>query len=218
MAAERVGAHGSVAALDINAGMLQVARSLPSAAGPAIDWIEGSALDLPFTVAAFDVVLCQFGLQFFPDRPAALSEMARVLTPGGRLAVSVFSPIEHNPATNALAAALDRHLGPTASQAKRTEHALADTASLEALVAAAGFIDIVIETSRKTVGFPSVAEYVRIQLTGTPLASLLAGFDESHRTRLIEMLIEDVGAAVAGYVSEDEFAFPQEVHRLLARR
>ena len=71
-AAERVGGTGRVAALDINPGMLAVARSLPAAPGPAIAWHEGSVLALPFPDAAFDVVLCQIGLQFFPDRSAAL--------------------------------------------------------------------------------------------------------------------------------------------------
>jgi ubiquinone/menaquinone biosynthesis C-methylase UbiE len=65
---------GRVMGLDLNAGMLGVARTLPSEGAP-IDWIEGSALDLPFTPGNFHVVLCQQGLQFFPDRGQALREM-----------------------------------------------------------------------------------------------------------------------------------------------
>ena len=65
--------------------MLAVARSLPPVEGAAIEWIEASALDMPLPDAAFDIVLCQQGLQQFPDRPAALREMRRVLQPGGRL-------------------------------------------------------------------------------------------------------------------------------------
>ena len=63
--------------------MLAVARSLPAAPGAVIEWYEGSALALPFPEAAFDVVLCRLGLQFFPDRPTALWEMRRVLVPAG---------------------------------------------------------------------------------------------------------------------------------------
>ena len=102
----RAGGSGAVTGLDINPGMLGVARSLPAVAGAAsIEWQEGSVLGLPFPDAAFDVVLCQLGLQFFPDRPTALGEIRRVLAPGGRTGISVFGPIEHNPATHALAGA-----------------------------------------------------------------------------------------------------------------
>ena len=66
LAARRM-AEGLVAGLDLNRGMLAVARTLPSE-GAQIDWIEGSALDLPFPEGKFDLVLCQLGLQFFPDQ------------------------------------------------------------------------------------------------------------------------------------------------------
>ncbi|MCA1644703.1 MAG: class I SAM-dependent methyltransferase [Chloroflexi bacterium] len=183
VAAERVGSTGSVAALDINPGMLAVARSLPAATGASIEWHEGSALALPFADATFDVALCQLGLQFLPDRDAALREMRRVLVPDGRLVFNVFGPIEHNPATQALADALDRHVGPHASVAKRTEHALADTEELRTLVTGASFRGVVIHTTRKMVRFPSPADYVRIQLAATPLASVLALYDAASRAR-----------------------------------
>src|SRR5215470_6682796 len=79
LAARTMGA-GHVVGLDINAEMLAVARAQP--AGPApIEWREASALQLPFPDRAFDLVLCQLGLQFFPDRARALQEMLRVLVP-----------------------------------------------------------------------------------------------------------------------------------------
>lgn len=95
LAAERM-ASGRVVGLDFNNGMLAVARSLPTK-GASTDWIEGSALNLPFPDNSFDVALCQLGLQFFPDRPLALREMRRVLVPSGRIALSVFSAIERTP-------------------------------------------------------------------------------------------------------------------------
>jgi ubiquinone/menaquinone biosynthesis C-methylase UbiE len=216
VAAERVGSTGRVAALDINPGMLVVARSLPFATGASIDWYDGSALDLPFPDATFDIVFCQLGLQFFPDRPAALREIRRVLMPDGRLGLNVFGPIEHNPATHALANALDRRIGPDASVAKRTEHALADTDALRALIAGAGFRDVVLRTAVKMMRFPSPTDYVRIQLAATPLATMIAHYDTADRERLIGALIEDVGAALALYVGDDGLSFPQEVHVVLA--
>jgi ubiquinone/menaquinone biosynthesis C-methylase UbiE len=216
IAAERIGPTGRVAALDLNPGMLAVARSLPPVNGAVIDWHESSALALPFPDAVFDVVFCQLGLQFFPDRPQALQEMRRALAPDGRLALNVFGPIEHNPATLALSTALDRHIGSDASRAKRIEHALADTEQLRRLVADAGFPGIEIDTVSKLVRFPSPADYVRIQLAATPLASLVAQYDTASRERLIEALVEDVGAALMSYTKMKGLTFPQEVHCVLA--
>src|SRR5262249_17808710 len=67
LAARRVTPGGTVTGFDLNERMLAVARRLPLPPGLAIDWRQGSALDLPFVDRAFDVVLCQQGLQFFPD-------------------------------------------------------------------------------------------------------------------------------------------------------
>src|SRR5438105_15897251 len=72
LTAERVGTAGVIVGLDLNPGMIELARSLPALNGAAVDWRVGSALELPFAHATFDVVLCQQGLQFFPDRSAAL--------------------------------------------------------------------------------------------------------------------------------------------------
>ena len=105
--------------LDLNPGMLLVARSLPAPAGASIEWHEGTALALPFPEEAFDVVLCQLGLQFFPDRPAALQEIRRVLEPNGRVGLNVFGPIEHNPATTRS----PPHLTATFSPAHRSSSA-----------------------------------------------------------------------------------------------
>ena len=74
-----------VTGIDINEAMITAARK-----NPHIDWHLGSATELPFADGSFEVVLCQQGLQFFPDRAAAMSEMHRVLTPGGRLSLNVW--------------------------------------------------------------------------------------------------------------------------------
>src|SRR5215216_4533148 len=95
LAAECVGAGGKVVGLDLNPGMLAVARSVASPT--PIDWREDSAVALPFEAGAFDLVCCQQGLQFFPDRPAALRQMHRVLVPGGRLGLATWRPIQYSP-------------------------------------------------------------------------------------------------------------------------
>jgi ubiquinone/menaquinone biosynthesis C-methylase UbiE len=117
LAAKKMGS-GHVTGLDLNAGMLAVARDV-SGDGPLVNWMEGSALDLPFPSGHFDAVLCQLGLQFFPDQSKALREMRRVVRMSGRVALSVYSPIERTPGANAFVGALDDVLGPQASRIKR---------------------------------------------------------------------------------------------------
>lgn len=68
--------------------MLAAARSAAEGEGMSVEWREGSAVKLPLADDRFDVALCQQGLQFFPDRPAALSEMHRILASGRRLVLS----------------------------------------------------------------------------------------------------------------------------------
>jgi ubiquinone/menaquinone biosynthesis C-methylase UbiE len=77
LAADRVGPTGQVVGQDLNPGMLAVAFTLPAGETP-IAWVQASTDRLPFADGSFDVVACQLGLQYFPDRPAAVAELARV--------------------------------------------------------------------------------------------------------------------------------------------
>jgi SAM-dependent methyltransferase len=199
-------------ALDVNGGMLAVGRSLPPPAGASIEWYEGSAEALPFGDGEFEVVLCQLGLPFVSDRAAASREMRRVLAAAGRVGASVFTPILRNPAARALADALDRHLGEGASRAKRSEHSLSDDQELRELLEAAGFVGIRIETVMKNMRFPSVDEWVRIQFTATPLASLLDECDPSQREHILGLVGVDVREALGAFEQSDAFALPQEMH------
>lgn len=124
--AQHVGPTGKVIGLDLNGDMLAVARSLLELPGASIGWQEGNALALPFTDETFDVVLCQQGLQFFSDRPAALREMHRVLGHGGQVIRSVWGPLERNPGHAALVRALERHLDAAAASAMRSCFALGE--------------------------------------------------------------------------------------------
>ena len=216
LAAKRMGS-GRVTGLDLNAGMLGVARTLPSE-GAMTNWVEGSALDLPFPPGSFDLALCQLGLQFFPERGQALREMRRVLAGSGRIAVSVYSAIERTPGANAFVRALDEVLGTDSSRTKRGEHAFADPGELETLLTDAGFGAVDVQTVVQSITFPSVLDYVRFQLLATPMASLLT----EKRAKEREGIISAVAARTANFaisaVPEDgKFSFPQEGYVATAR-
>jgi SAM-dependent methyltransferase len=207
-----------VVGVDNNAAMLAVAREVPTPSGVQVAWLRASAQALPVRAAAFDVVFCEHGLPFIADRGAALVEMRRALRPGGRVAVCVFGPIEHNPGTNALADALDSVLGGGTARVKRIEHALADIAGLHSLISTAGFHDLSIGTETRLVHFPSVADYVQVQLTGTPLSRVIPAAEEPARDHLIDALIDNVTHELSRYIRDGALTFPQQVHAVLAYR
>jgi ubiquinone/menaquinone biosynthesis C-methylase UbiE len=204
--------HGHVTGLDLNKGMLAVARMQVSEGAP-IDWIEGSALDLPFPAGKFDLVLCQLGLQFFPDRGRALREMRRVLSPSGRVALSVYSPIERTPGANAFVLALDRVLGPNASKIKRGEHSFKAPAELRELIVKAGFTRVEVQTVVQQIAFPSVLDYVRFQLLATPMAALLSNRDEADRQAAIKTIaLETASFSDPAMLEGGGFSFRQEAY------
>ena len=150
------------------------------------------------------------------SRAAALQQMKRVLVTHGRLGLSVFSDIERTPAALALSEALDRRVGLDASRPKRSEHSLADKAELRGLVADAGFRNIRITTVVKQLQFPSAADWVRIQLSASPLAAVLNGLAPDRAELVSSAVIADVTSALASYRGEAGISVPQEAHVLLA--
>jgi len=210
LAAQRVGPSGIVVGLDLNPGMLAVARTL-SQQGAKIEWREGNVNAIPFAEATFDVTLCQQGLQFFPDRPAALREMRRVLVPRGRLALTVWRPMQYSPGFATLATALGRLIAPEAAAIMQGPFALGSADDLHALIAAAGFSDVVVQPASKALRFPSPEEFVRRYVAATPLASVVAKASDDARAALIT----EVSAALKSYVDHQELAFPIEANLAL---
>ena len=92
-ALRRVGATGSVVAVDPNEGMLAMAERL----APGLDIRRSVAEELPIDDDEIDCLTCQFALMFFADRARAIGEMARVLRPGGRAAVATWAAVEELP-------------------------------------------------------------------------------------------------------------------------
>jgi SAM-dependent methyltransferase len=203
VAAEIAGGGGAVTGLDRNPGMLAVAR----ANGPGIDWAEGLAEDLPFPDGAFERVLCQFGLMFFDDRKAALQQMARVLKPGGRMAVSVWDRVETSPGYARMVALIDRLFGPEPANALRAPFVLGDTGELGALAAEAGLTSAKIETQTGTARFDSIREWVRMDVRGWTLADMI---DDAQYEQLVAAAESELGE-FAGPDGRVAFAAPAHI-------
>jgi SAM-dependent methyltransferase len=209
IAAARVGPTGAVVGVDLNPGMLTVARSVVSTASRSagsLQWQEASADKPPFPDGSFDVVYCQLGLQFFADRAAALREMRRVLRAEGRLALMVWRGMHESPGFAVLAEALERHVGQTAATIMRAPFGLSN-------VRAAGFQGVVIQQRSGTVRFPPVERFVLSYDAGSPLAGPVSQANDAAR----EALITDVRNALGKYTSNIEAAFPIAAHLLSAR-
>ena len=196
-----------VVGLDLNPGMVEVAR----AADPSIEWLAADAVAMPLPDEAFDLVLCQQGVQYFSDRAHGLGEMRRVLAPGGRLAISAWRAAEHNPGWLRLVEALERHAGPEVGAIMRAPFALG-AEELRDLVA--DFRDVAVRIRIGAVRFPSARDLLFRQEVSSPLAGPLSALTDETR----EALCRDVADALRPHTDDEGVCFPMETHVVTATR
>lgn len=210
LAAEQVGPKGTVVGLDLNPGMLAVARSIRSS-GAAIEWREGNAESLPLQDGSFDAVVSSLGLQFVSDKASAVREMSRVLAPGGRVTIATIGPTP--PMFAILEQALARHVKPEAAGFVRAVFSLYESNELEALAHGAGFRDIEVRSEARTVPLPGPADFLWEYVHSTPLAAAVAQIDEAGRAALEG----DVVAGLRSFVKDGALIFDAEVVLTTAR-
>ena len=192
--APRLGADAHYVVTDLNQPMLDhaAARQGPDS---RIEWRQADALDLPFESASFDIVCCQFGAMFFPDRVAGYVEARRVLKQGGRFVFSVWDRIEENAfadeVTHAVGA-LFAHDPPRFLA--RTPHGYHDTALIRADLRRAGFVYIDIDTRRELSRASSARDAATAYCQGTPLRNEIEARDAS----LLQAATDRATEAIAG--------------------
>jgi len=184
-ARERQPGLGRTTGLDLNASMLAVARENSP---PEIELVEGSALSMPFEDGSFDVLTCQQGVQFFPDRTQAFAEFHRVLVDGGHAVVACWAEIEACPAYAAIAAAVREQM-PDALGAALNPFALPDAGELRGLFESAGFEDVEVDRVERNMSFTEPADFARSYLGGSALAITLEEKPEKERQALWEATV-----------------------------
>lgn len=167
-AAARVGEGGLVWGVDPNPGMLAVASRV---AGD-VRLRAGRAEALPFADQSFDRVVSQFALMFFEDPTAASREMARVLRPGGTVAVATWAAIEESPGYARMAELVEEVVGPDAAEALGAPFSVGTEERLRSALADS-FPEPSVTRLPGTASFPSIEAWVRTDVLGWTLRDLV---------------------------------------------
>jgi ubiquinone/menaquinone biosynthesis C-methylase UbiE len=200
-AKEHLGPKSVVVGVDSSPPMIAIA----SDRGPSVDWRVGSAENLPVgDTERFDAVLCQQGLQFFADKPAALREMKRVLAPSGRVGIACWRSADEMPMYRELQRVAERHLGEILDQ----RHSFGDPAALARALTSAGFLDVAVDTVARTIRFADASMWVHMNTTAligmSPVGPQL---DDEGRARLLDVIERESVAALAPFRDGDGVAF-----------
>lgn len=197
---------------DLNQPMLNYAASRQPP-DSRIKWRQADALALPFENATFDLVCCQFGAMFFPDRSAAYREAKRVLKPRGHYLFNVWDRIEENDfaddVTNALA-----KMFPSDSPRfmARTPHGYHDVALIRRELEDAGFSGVVIETRAEQ----SRASSPRIPAVAYCQGTLLRNEIEARDAGKLEAATDYAESAIAHRHGNGEVAAKIQAHVIKA--
>jgi ubiquinone/menaquinone biosynthesis C-methylase UbiE len=168
-----------IVATDLNAPMLDQAAK--QASGPRVHFEVADAQALPFKDATFDLVVCQFGVMFFPDKVRANSEARRVLRDGGRYLLVIWDRVEHNIATMVAGRAVgDLFPGDAVRFYERVPFRYHDIGEIERDLLAAGFTDIEYETVELRSRAASARDAAIALVQGTPVRSDIEQIDPSR--------------------------------------
>ncbi|RJT23899.1 methyltransferase domain-containing protein [Mesorhizobium waimense] len=201
VARERLGNADFVVGIDVSSDMLAIARAV----APDIDWREGNASALPLHDGEqFVVIVCQQGLQFFPDKAAAAAQMRRALAKGGRLAVTTWRSDDEIPFFRELRRVAERHLGAISDQ----RYSFGDAALLETLLREAGFNEVRSKVVSRTIRFEDDAPFLRLNamaLVGMSAAGKAMG--DHERKRVVEDIVSESAPVLQPYTDGSGIAF-----------
>jgi ubiquinone/menaquinone biosynthesis C-methylase UbiE len=198
---------------DLNQPMLDYAAGRQGM-DERIFWQQADALALPFDDAEFDVVCCQFGAMFFPDRVAGYAQARRVLKAGGHFAFSVWDRIEENVFADVVTQAVATVFPDDAPRfLARTPHGYHDTSRIRQDLAQAGFSHVQLETLERTSQAGSAREVATAYCHGTPLRNEIEARDAS----LLALATDRATEAIARRFGNGPVSGKIQAHVVVAR-
>ena len=202
----------SYSVTDLNQAMVDYAASRQPS-NSRIKWQQANAMELPFENASFDLVCCQFGAMFFPDRVAGYREARRVLKPGGHFLFNVWDRIEENIFAADVTQALAEFFPDDPPQfMARTPHGYHNTSQIRRELHEAGFAQVGIET-RAEQSHAASARIVAVgYCQGTPLRNEI----ESRAPGRLDAATNHVESAIAGKHGKGEISAKIQAHVIAA--
>jgi len=201
----------ALTATDLNDAMIDVARA--RIGSERVRWQTADALALPFADASFDVVACQFGIMFFPDKIAAAREVRRVLRRGGQFLFNVWGTIDENPIARMTFDAVAPFFPTGAPSFYKVPFSYNDRTQIAADLRAAGLDEIAVDTLDLT-GSAASAEDAAIGLVqGSPLSQAV----REHGTAPLDEVTRTVAAAIAQRLGATDLQVAMRAHVFAAR-
>lgn len=208
VAYQQVGETGSVTGLDVNAGMLSVAKRKNA----DIDWQLGNVESMPFEDDTFDVIVSQYGMMFFENKKTAVNEMVRVLKPGGKLIVAVWDTLENTPGYASMVQLIDELFGERAANGLRSPYVLGDVTTFKAPFDHPQLKAVTIQTLTDSAHFDSIEKWVHTDIKGWVLS------DEINDAQF-SRLLDAAQTRLQAYVLDDgTVSFPTPAHILSATK
>jgi ubiquinone/menaquinone biosynthesis C-methylase UbiE len=202
VARERLGPEARIVGVDIAPAMLAVARSVDQ----TIDWRLGNATSIPVTAdEQFSVLTCHQGLQFMPDKDAAIRDMRRVLAPGGRLAIATWCALEDIPGMAELNAIAERHVGRIVD----SRHSFGDADALNRLLVDGGFSDVNVGMLAHDVQFADGALFARLNAMAViGMSEKGKAMSETERGELAGRIATESRDAITKVTTNGMFVLP----------
>lgn len=197
--------------VDINAAMIRKAQECTSDHAGDFDWHIADVENLPFGDRSFSLILCQQGIQYFPDQPAVLSELRRVASDGGRLAISVWGGA--SPFFQAMAASVANHVDPQTGEKYLAPFSYKNADTLPQMLVDAGFHDVDVHNLMVDRTMEDIEASIGKEILGHPAGPTV----KQAGKVVLEAVARDVIGACSEFQTGKDMIVPQRVSLFLAR-
>lgn len=195
---KHLGPDAALVATDLNQAMIDHART-QVAPDATIEWIAADATSLPFADRSFDAVVCQFGLMFYPDKAAGVTESFRVLTSGGIHLFNVWDAIEHNEVARIADETVTAFFPDDPPRFYAVPYGFYDRNLIRSLLIDAGFERVDLEVVDKVGVSPSAADAATGYIEGNPMLHEILNRRPEALAEIKATLAHDIAARLGDH-------------------